>query len=213
MAVRVVPVVVALAACLVGLTGCESANKTIECLNTPPGGLQTTAGSPAGATGTVSNARWAEPETTGSIAPAIGPDPVAAGFAPPGEDPNDDLNLGKRHYHQGNYGLAEQHFRRAAEKVPGEAGKDAEAWLGLAASYDRLRRYELADRAYAQALKILGPTAELLNNHGYSYLMRGDYRRAREMLFAARAKDPDSPYIRNNIALLERSERRHKAGR
>ena len=214
MRVEFVRVIVAMAACLVGLTGCESYNKTVAWLNTPPGGQQVSG--PANAaeitTGTLTNASPAEPETTGSIGPP-GPDPIASGVAPPGEDPNDDLNLGKRHFREANYGLAERYFRRAAEKAPGEAHRDAEAWLGLAASYDRLRRFELADRAYAQALKILGPTPELLNNHGYSYLMRGDYRRAREKLFAARAKDPDSPFIQNNIALLEKSERRGRASR
>ena len=34
-----------------------------------------------------------------------------------GGDPGDDLSLGKRHYREKNYGLAEQHFRRAVEKA------------------------------------------------------------------------------------------------
>ena len=94
--------------------------------------------------------------------------------------------LGKRHFaRKSNYGLAEQHFRRAVEKSPGPRERDAEAWLGLAASYDRLRRYELADRAYREAIKILGPTPEILNNQGYSYILRGDYRRAQTTLLAA----------------------------
>jgi Flp pilus assembly protein TadD len=80
------------------------------------------------------------------------------------DEPKDDLTLGKKHFRESRYGLAELHFRRAVESRKG----DAEAWLGLAASYDRLKRFRLADRAYAQALKISGPTAELLNNRGYS---------------------------------------------
>ena len=92
-----------------------------------------------------------------------------------GGDPGDDLNLGKRHYREKNYGLAEQHFRRAVEKAP----RDGEGWLGLAASYDRLKRYDLADRAYREALDIYGPRPEVLNNIGYSFLLRGDLRRAR----------------------------------
>lgn len=204
MQVGSVRVLVAMAACLAGLTGCESYTRTVDWLNTPPGGPQATS------TSTPANAPARDLDTTGSIALPAGPDPIASGAAPPGEDPNDDLNLGKRHYREANYGLAEQHFRRAAEKAPTEASRDAEAWLGLAASYDRLRRFELADRAYAQAMKILGPTPELLNNIGYSYLMRGDYRRAREKLLAARAKDPASPYIQSNLVLLEKSERRNR---
>ena len=68
-----------------------------------------------------------------------------------------------------------------------------------------LRRFDLADRAYRHALAILGPTSELLNNQGYSYMLRGDHRRARVKLTAALQKDPNNPYARNNIALLEKA--------
>ncbi len=88
-----------------------------------------------------------------------------------GKDPNDDLSLGKKYFRAANFGLAETHFRRAVELHP----RDPEAWVGLAASYDRLRRFDLADRAYDQAMKIVGPTPEILNNKGYSYMLRGDY--------------------------------------
>jgi hypothetical protein len=50
--------------------------------------------------------------------------------------------------------------------------RDLDSWIGLAASYDRLRRFELADRAYEQAIKIGGATGEILNNRGYSYMLR-----------------------------------------
>jgi Flp pilus assembly protein TadD len=115
-----------------------------------------------------------------------------------GNDPKDDLSLGKRQYKEQNYGLAEKHFRKAVEAQP----RSAEAWIGLAASYDRLRRFDLADRAYEQAVNLLGPTPEILNNQGFSYMLRGDYKRARKKLAAAQAKDPESKYIQNNIDLL-----------
>jgi Flp pilus assembly protein TadD len=115
------------------------------------------------------------------------------------DEPKDDLTLGKEHFREQRYGLAEVHFRRAVESRKG----DAEAWLGLAASYDQLKRFRLADRAYAQALKIAGPTAELLNNRGYSYLMRGDVRKASLDLTAALALDPQNERIRNNVAALD----------
>ena len=88
---------------------------------------------------------------------------------------------------------------------------DAEAWTGLAASYDRLRRFDLADRAYAQALRIVGPTAELLNDQGFSYMLRGDYVRAKKKLEEARARDPANPYVQANLQLLEQSYRSGKA--
>ncbi|HZP71376.1 MAG TPA: tetratricopeptide repeat protein [Pseudolabrys sp.] len=139
-------------------------------------------------------------DSTGSVKPAPGARLL-------GSDPYDDLSLGKKHYRANNFGLAEKHFRRAVEKHP----RDAEAWLGLAASYDRLRRFDLADRAYAQAIGILGPTVEILNNQGYSYMLRGDYKRARETLAAARRKDPNNKYVQNNMRLLEESYRKGKS--
>jgi Flp pilus assembly protein TadD len=117
------------------------------------------------------------------------------------EDPQDNLALGKAYYRQKRFGLAKRHFRRAVEKGP----KNVDAWIGLAASCDKLRRFDLADHAYAQAIKHGGPTPEILNNQGYSYLLRGDRARARQTLLAAQAKDPGNPYIRNNLDLLEAS--------
>jgi tetratricopeptide (TPR) repeat protein len=107
----------------------------------------------------------------------------------------------------GDFSLAERHFRRAVELHP----RDGEAWLGLAASYDRLRRFDLADRAYDQAIKISGPTAEILNNRGYSYVLRGDHQRARQTLLEAQAKDPGNSHVKNNLELLEASVRKAKA--
>jgi len=123
-------------------------------------------------------------------------------------DPNDDLSLGKKYFRAADFGLAERHFRKAVEMHP----RDLESWIGLAASYDRLRRFDLADRAYAQATKIAGATPEILNNVGYSYMLRGDSRRAREILVQAQAQDPGNPYIRNNLELLEASLRKGKSG-
>jgi Flp pilus assembly protein TadD len=145
-------------------------------------------------------------ETTGSVPAPLGVvEPAEPGLL--GSDPNDDLNLGKKQYLANNYGLAEKYFRRAVEGHP----RDAEAWLGLAASYDRLRRFDLADRAYEQAIRILGPTVEILNNQGYSYMLRGDYKRARAKLIAAQNKDPTNRYVQNNLQLLEESYRKGKA--
>lgn len=146
-------------------------------------------------------------ETTGSVALVKDDTPPSTGLM--GDNPKDDLNLGKKHYRENSFGLAEQHFRRAVEKGP----KDVEAWVGLAASYDKLKRFDLADRAYAQALRLAGPTPEILNNQGYSYLLRGDRRKARATLLQAQAKDPANPYIQNNLNLLDESLREGAAVR
>jgi tetratricopeptide (TPR) repeat protein len=150
-------------------------------------------------------------DTTGTVGapPAVGdkgpePDPPLT----PG-NPNDDLSVGRMNFRQGNYGLAEHYFRRAVETGP----REAEAWLGLAASYDRLKRFDLADRAYRQLYAMMGRTPEILNNQGYSYMLRGDFMHARKILTEAQAKDPASPYIANNMALLHESVRTRKAVR
>jgi Flp pilus assembly protein TadD len=188
-------VVIALAG-LILLGGCETSTKLGDLFH-PKADEATTAS-------LADPAAPAEPDTTGSI----GSEKIsAADAALLGSDPSDDLNLGKKQYRAGNFGLAERYFRRAVETHP----RDAEAWVGLAAAYDRLRRFDLADRAYEQATAIVGPTAEVLNNRGYSYMLRGDYPHARSTLLAAAAKDPKNPYIKNNLELLDKSFRGGKA--
>lgn len=151
-------------------------------------------------------AQASAPATTGSVPAPLGA-PAADEPGMLGSDPADDLALGKKEYRADNFGLAERHFRRAVELHP----NDAEAWLGLAACYDRLRRFDLADRAYKEAIRIVGPTVEILNNQGFSYMLRGDYPRARAKLIEAEHKDPDNKYVRNNLRLLENSARKGKA--
>jgi tetratricopeptide (TPR) repeat protein len=118
--------------------------------------------------GEASELRQSLDEATGTVPAPLGT-PATSGKGLLGSDPYDELSLGKKHFRANDFGLAEKHFRRAVESHP----RDAEAWLGLAASYDRLRRFDLADRAYGQAVGILGPTVEILNNQGYSYMLRG----------------------------------------
>jgi Flp pilus assembly protein TadD len=147
--------------------------------------------------------------TAMASADATGPMPARAAADPGllGSNAADDLAKGKQEYRNNNFGMAERDFRRAAELHPG----DAEAWLGLAASYDRLRRFDLADRAYGQAIRIVGPTPEILNNQGYSYMLRGDFLTARAKLELARRKDPGNKFVANNLALLADAARKGKA--
>ncbi|MPZ40418.1 MAG: tetratricopeptide repeat protein [Rhizobiales bacterium] len=185
------------AACVIGVTGCESSTKLTGLL----GGQRD---EPAATASVGNRADPAEPASTGSVAAA--PESNAASPRSLGKDSGDDLNLGKTYFRTAKFGLAEKHFRRAVERHP----SDAEAWVGLAASYDRLKRFDLADRAYAQAASIIGETPEIMNNKGFSYILRGDYRRARRTLEVAQARAPDNPYIKNNLKLLEKRQREGK---
>ena len=118
--------------------------------------------------------------------------------------PSDDhVRAAKAHFRNGDYGLASERYRKAVEIAP----KDADAWVGLAASYDRERRFKLADQAYARAIRLVGVNTVILNNQGYSYLLRGDLRRARQKFLAAFEREPENPYIKNNLELLNESEK------
>ena len=218
------------AACLVWLAGCESATKTSELFRST-GTPETTASVPettpakpsTPAAPDVSAASASVPETTGTLrapAPAVVQPVLPPPFVqpPPGgpyplgpwsaaEDPFDDLSLGKRHYREENYGLAEMHFRRVAEKDNVPAQRKAEAFVGLGAvvrppealrtGRPRLRgghRDPRADAGDPQQPGLLVHAARRLP-------------RARAKLTEALTLDPTNPYIQNNIELLEKSMR------
>jgi Flp pilus assembly protein TadD len=137
------------------------------------------------------------------------PEAAAPGTTLTVQDPGDvkyyrsdePLRLGIEHFNRGDYGIAERYFRDAVEKAP----RDPTAWIGLAASYDRLARFDLADRAYHSAIKLAGETTQILNNEGYSFMLRGDLYRARIKFLKAYEREPNNPMILNNLNLLNSS--------
>ena len=111
------------------------------------------------------------------------------------------VRLGQEYFNRGDYGTAERHFRDAVEKSP----EDVMAWIGLAASYDRIGRFDLADKAYSTAIGLAGETPQILNNVGYSLMLRGDLVRARAKFMLAIEREPGNPTVLNNIELLNAS--------
>jgi tetratricopeptide (TPR) repeat protein len=212
MSIRVARILIVGAVCLMGLSACSTAPKFND-------ETSSTAPKDGGVTGLLSDLLPSKKDktgddTTGSVLtqpaePGPSGEPVMPLSHPGlvGDDPNDDVQRGKKYFRSNNFGLAEKSFRSAVEKHPNDAG----AWVGLAASYDRLHRFDLADRAYAAALRLVGPTAEILNDQGFSYMLRGDYTRAHKKLEEARAKDPVNPYVQANLQLLEESYHNGKA--
>jgi tetratricopeptide (TPR) repeat protein len=138
------------------------------------------------------------------LTPSPVPNPVT------GQNPGDvkyypsdqPVRLGTQRFYDGNFGLAQQYFQDAVEKSP----EDVMAWIGLAASYDRLGRFDLADHAYGAAAKLEGETPRLLNNEGYSYMLRGDLKAARAKFKQALRLDPNNQTTLNNIKLLNSSQ-------
>ena len=118
--------------------------------------------------------------------------------------PSDEpVRMGLEQYNRGNYGLSQRYFKDAVEKAP----KDVTAWIGLAASYDRLRRFDLADQAYSQAIRLGGVTVQILNDQGYSLMLRGNLTAARRKFEQAYSLDPGNLVIANNLELLNGSRR------
>lgn len=140
---------------------------------------------------------------------------IVAPVDPPGGDPvqeptdvkyypsDEPVRMGLEQYNRGNYGLSQRYFKDAVEKAP----RDVTAWIGLAASYDKLRRFDLADQAYAAAIRIGGVTVQILNDQGYSYMLRGNLSAARRKFDQAYSLDPGNPVIANNLELLNGSRR------
>ncbi|PDT76894.1 hypothetical protein CO675_14850 [Bradyrhizobium sp. C9] len=140
---------------------------------------------------------------------------IVAPVDPPGGDPvqeptdvkyypsDEPVRMGLEQYNRGNYGISQRYFKDAVEKAP----KDVTAWVGLAASYDKLRRFDLADQAYAQAIRIGGETVQILNDQGYSLMLRGNLSGARRKFEKAYSLDPGNPVIANNLELLNGSRK------
>lgn len=133
---------------------------------------------------------------------------LVTGSAPPAQEAeyvrsSEPTRLGLQHFERGEYGLAQRYFQDAVEKSP----TDAVAWIGLAASYDYIKRFDLSDRAYRMAVSLAGETSQILNNQGYSYLQRGDLKMARSKFRAANRRDPDNQIIINNLKMLDESSR------
>src|SRR5947209_14878016 len=126
MAARVGRVLVTAIAGLLWLNGCETSSKLGDLVQSKP---VTTDSLPPVADADPKATAEADPKATGTVQPPPPelprPDAVPQGLL--GNDPNDDLNLGKKHFRAANFGLAERHFRRAAELHP----RDIEAWIGL----------------------------------------------------------------------------------
>ncbi|MEW5919134.1 MAG: tetratricopeptide repeat protein [Gemmatimonadota bacterium] len=110
------------------------------------------------------------------------------------------VHKAQRQFNDGYYGSAVDSFAKTIEEDP----LNADAWLGLAAAYDQINRFDEADRAYARVQELIGATPTVLNNLGYSYLLRGNLDKSRRTLTAAYQADPGNPYILNNIDILNR---------
>ena len=140
-------------------------------------------------------------QTSPDLDPALSSEPTPDQIAMLSS--NELTRIGRRDLQAGYFGKAERYFRTAVEKN----AEDSSAWIGLAAAYDNLRRFDLADRAYQEAIRLDGETLTTVNNRGYSYLLRGDKRRALQQFRRAQALDPGNEVVENNVRMLRSGNR------
>lgn len=106
------------------------------------------------------------------------------------------LAKGRMLFERGEYALATDAFRKAARYDP----NSADAYNGLAASYDQLGRYDLSRRYYELALAQAPEDGRILRNFARSMLRQGDAIAARKLVaeaaaLAERPAAPDKPAI------------------
>ena len=112
-------------------------------------------------------------------------------------DVDDPVSNGRALLVTGQYGLAIEALSRVLHVDP----SNVRALNLLAEAYDRVHRYDLADRYHAQAVEIAPNSVAALNNWGYSLLVRGDRERAVGLLKQAAAIDGSQPTVLANLQL------------
>ncbi|MER0238389.1 hypothetical protein [Fulvimarina sp. MAC8] len=104
----------------------------------------------------------------------------------------------KTQFRAENYNAAYDIFKEILDADP----SDSDAWLGFAASADRLERFSASDDAYGKLAKLKPGDPTVYNNLGYSHLLRGNVKRAYAYLAQAKQLAPGNQRIANNLELL-----------
>jgi tetratricopeptide (TPR) repeat protein len=112
-------------------------------------------------------------------------------------DMQDPVENGRALILTGQLGLAVDTLSQVASRDP----LNARALTLLAVAYGQLKRFDLADRYHAEALRVDPGSVAALNNWGYSYLVRGDRIRAADLLERAVATRDVRPIVAANLTL------------
>lgn len=97
----------------------------------------------------------------------------------------------------GNAALAAILLDRATKS----ANASWRAWDARGVTADLQRDWATADRSYAKAGTLAPAEGEVVNNMGWSQLLRGDWNAAAGLFAQAAERDPKSPRIANNLEL------------
>ncbi|AXS41614.1 tetratricopeptide repeat protein [Breoghania sp. L-A4] len=104
----------------------------------------------------------------------------------------------RNHFRNNDFGYSAALYKRVVELSP----DNQEGYVGLGASYDKLRRFDLSDRVYATLYNLSGATTQYYNNAGYSYMLRGDLKSALSNFRKAQKLDPENVVVTNNLKML-----------
>ena len=107
----------------------------------------------------------------------------------------------RAHFRNNDFGHSAAFYRRVVELSP----KNPEGYVGLGASYDRLRRFDLADRVYASLYELSAGTAQYYNNLVYSHMLRGNFSEALKNFRKAESLAPGNVIVANNLRLLAKA--------
>lgn len=91
--------------------------------------------------------------------------------------------------------------RRFIEKAIALGNPSWRVWNALGVLCDFEANWDCADAAYGSAVVLVPNQPEILNNHGWSLLLRGEWASAVQLLERAAQADPKSTRIKNNLEL------------
>ncbi len=145
-----------------------------------------------------------------SSAPEVRPVMMVSSADAAQSAPEDPYEQGKAHLRAGRPGLAVHALQIAVARD----ASDVRALSALGVAYDRLGRFDLADRHYRQALALAPGNAVVLNNKGWSHYLRGRDDLAAFYLQRARAAAATDTRAATSIAgNLRHVEARRAAAR
>ncbi|MEX2298184.1 MAG: hypothetical protein WD715_12250 [Dongiaceae bacterium] len=108
----------------------------------------------------------------------------------------DPLSRGKRHFSNGNFGLAIEAFEEARLIAPASVN----VLNALAVAYEEVGRSDLADSYFLEALDLDPASSQTYNNWAMAQLGRGNGAKAEELLVEAARLAPGDGVVIANIA-------------
>jgi len=119
----------------------------------------------------------------------------------PSADYRPRLEMARAAFNSAQYGISIDHLNAELAQRPTSVA----ALNGLGASYDQLRRYDVARNYYFKALELAPASSTTLANIGYSYLLQERHEDAAAVLQLALQYDADNETAATNLLIAQHS--------